>query len=534
MAKELPPQEMHIDIDKRLFNPVYYPLLNQIHKYEIYYGGAGSGKSFFIAQKKALQLTTMPGRNMICLRKQKTDCVDSCFGELFNAIKALGLAKYWKIRESPDHCMINIMNQNEIRFDGVDNIENIKSVKFKSGNVTDFWYEEATEDMEVRNVRELIRRLRDPKMKCSLTISFNPVYRTHWIKEWMETELAGLDVMILRTTYKDNLFRDPEYDQTLERLKYSDPWAYQVYALGEWGTTGISVFNSGKVNNRLNTLLKKHTEEPPSKIEFTFERAENGLPDKDTFKPFKYADGETTIYEWVNPKRPYVLAFDTAGEGSDYYAGHVIDNVTGRQVAVYRSQRDPDVCVLQIYGLGRMYNNALICPEINFDSYPLKKLQELHYPNIYQRNKPVDSYSYGYEQKLGFRTTSENRQRILSELVEWANEHIDLINDVDTLNEMLTFTRQARKQKGIFWAAEAGAHDDLIMALAIALQAREQQLCEEQAEKVELKGFWYPEQLEMAVKDGQIERHEASAYRKKHSIFGEFEQAMKGKGRYGR
>ena len=43
---------INLKISKSLFNEVYLPWLTDYsHRYEVYYGGAGSGKSVFIAQK---------------------------------------------------------------------------------------------------------------------------------------------------------------------------------------------------------------------------------------------------------------------------------------------------------------------------------------------------------------------------------------------------------------------------------------------------------------------------------------------------
>ena len=44
--------KVNLTLKKSIFNDVYYPLLLDYSKrYEVYYGGAGSGKSVFIAQK---------------------------------------------------------------------------------------------------------------------------------------------------------------------------------------------------------------------------------------------------------------------------------------------------------------------------------------------------------------------------------------------------------------------------------------------------------------------------------------------------
>jgi phage terminase large subunit len=60
---------------------------------------------------------------------------------------------------------------------------------------------------------------------------------------------------------------------------------------------------------------------------------------------------------------------------------------------------------------------------------------------------------------------------IIDELVSIVREQVNLINDIETLNEMLTFIRN---EKGRAEAMQ-GKHDDCVMALAIAYNARSQQ-----------------------------------------------------------
>ena len=44
--------KVDLKIDKKIFNEAYYPyLFDYSHRYEVFYGGAGSGKSVFVAQK---------------------------------------------------------------------------------------------------------------------------------------------------------------------------------------------------------------------------------------------------------------------------------------------------------------------------------------------------------------------------------------------------------------------------------------------------------------------------------------------------
>jgi phage terminase large subunit len=218
------------------------------------------------------------------------------------------------------------------------------------------------------------------------------------------------------------------------------------------------------------------------------------------------------VYVAPNVKHPYVAAMDTAGEGIDYYAMHVFDNITDEQVAVFHSLKLADECLIQVYGLLKMYNDALIAPEVNFSEYPLLKFKEWGYTNIYQREKPATSKKDGYEKSYGFRTTSGNRQSIIDNLIDWSKTNINKINDIDTLNEMLSFTRQVKKNKGIFMGAESGTHDDLVIALAILLKAKEQQVCEEVAEMKHIEGYWTKGELEAALYKGRVDEDAVREY----------------------
>ena len=60
---------MNIKIDKRIFNDVYYPyLLDYSHRYEVYYGGRGSGKTKFIFQKLLVKGLSEK-RRILCMMK---------------------------------------------------------------------------------------------------------------------------------------------------------------------------------------------------------------------------------------------------------------------------------------------------------------------------------------------------------------------------------------------------------------------------------------------------------------------------------
>ena len=229
-------------------------------------------------------------------------------------------------------------------------------------------------------------------------------------------------------------------------------------------STGKCYFNKANIIKRINELRNM---EPI--IRGSFSCFYDGVRIRG--KKFNEEEkGSIKIYKYPENNVPYVIGGDTAGEGSDYFTAHVINNITGEQVAVLKQQYDEIEYVKQMYCLGMFYNKALLGPESNFSTYPIQKLIELNYPNIFVRKKE-DTYSNKYEKSFGFKTTSITRPLVLGNLQEIVKDEIEKICDIETLREMLTFivNKNGRAE------AEEGYHDDLVMALAISYYIRTQQ-----------------------------------------------------------
>ena len=212
-------------------------------------------------------------------------------------------------------------------------------------------------------------------------------------------------------------------------------------------------------------------------------------PIKTGYFSFDYDGLRITNIKWVNDRNGYINLYqmpnvpaitkycaggDTAGYGSDCFTCHVLNAKTGEQVAVLKHQFDSDQYAKQMYCLGKFYNDALIGIEANFDSYPIMELQRLGYMNQYVR-EATDTYTGKTEKRFGFKTTSITRPTAISRLIEVVREHCNLINDKDTLEELLTIIRN---EKGRI-EAPVGGHDDHMMGLAIAHAIREQVVFEQ-------------------------------------------------------
>lgn len=446
---------------RRSTNRSFLDLFWDEHRYLVLCGGGGSGKSIFAGRKVLERVTTEKGHRWLVCRKVAKTLRDSCFAQLRGQ-----LAEHYpqaRARVNSSDMRIKFPNGSEILFAGLDDVEKLKSIY----DITGIWIEEASEITEA-DFNQLDIRLRtDFDQYLQMILSFNPISITHWLKQrFFDQEDPRATTH--RSTYKDNRFLTAEAVRTLEAFRDTDPYYYQVYCLGEWGVTGKTVFDGQAVSERLS-----HVPEP----------VKRGLWEAGDWTEAK--DGPVQIFREPVEGRPYVIGGDTSGEGSDFFVAQVLDNITGEQVAILRHQYDDDTFAEQVYHLGWYYNEALVGIEANFSIYPIKKLEQLGYKNQYVREQE-DTYTGGIRKAFGFKTTAITRPVIIGTLVEAMREGINAVNDRRTLEEMLTFVRNEKLRP----QAEEGAHDDCVMALAIAWYIRPRQRMTVKTPEPEGKAKW--------------------------------------------
>lgn len=230
---------INININKNIFNEVYYPyLFNYENRYEIYYGGAGSGKSYFVAQKLVLK-ALRDKRKVLVIRKVDSTQKDSCWQLILDILTKFKVLEYCKINKS-DFTII-LPNDSMFLFKGLNNSERIKSIT----NISDIWIEEATE-VTLDDFTQLDLRCRSNVPNLQLFLSFNPISKANWCyNRWFEMD--DDNTFILRTTYKDNLrFLPEQYVENLEKMIKTNPTYYKIYALGEFCSLDKLVYNNWK------------------------------------------------------------------------------------------------------------------------------------------------------------------------------------------------------------------------------------------------------------------------------------------------
>lgn len=280
------------------FNKKYLPFLKSSADTEIFFGGSSSGKSFFLAQRTILDILK-GGHNYLCLRRYGNTVTKSLFNELKKAISDLNVKDLFQIVPSQGH--ITCVNGYQILFSGMDDAEKVKSITPSKGVITDIWYEEATEGHkdEIKQLRKRLRgsaTYRGANITKRIILSFNPIYKTHWIYEdyfmpvgWLENQTyydGGKSLQILKTTYIDNDFLTEQDKRMLE--EETDPYWYNVYTLGNWGVLGDAILTNWKTEDLSGRIAE-------------FDRIRNGLDfgysaDPNAFTRVHYSPRESRIY----------------------------------------------------------------------------------------------------------------------------------------------------------------------------------------------------------------------------------------------
>lgn len=213
----------------RITNAVYYPLFGDRSRYLVLRGGAGSGKSVFVADHICIRLMREAGHNWCAFRKVAVTSRTSIFAQFGESISRLGVTSLWK-KNRTELTWTFVPNGSVFRCLGMDDPEKLKSIVGMSGA----WLEEATEflpaDLEQINLR---LRGKTPGRK-QIILSFNPVSARHWLKaRFYDTPTPN--ARLVHTTYRDNRFLDTEYEAQLNELCDRDPIMAAIYRDGLWG-----------------------------------------------------------------------------------------------------------------------------------------------------------------------------------------------------------------------------------------------------------------------------------------------------------
>ena len=218
---------INLKLKKSLFAPKFYPyLFDYSTRWEVFYGGAGSGKSYFITQKIIIRCCRESIKVLVCRRYGST-LRNSCFSLFKEILTKWKLTPYLKIRETDFN--IKFPNGSEIIMVGLDEETKLLSLN----NISTVWIEEAYE-VPKPIVEQLNLRLRGKADNQQIIMSYNPISKNSWLYDFCEVNPPE-SFRYLKTTFRDNPFLNKEYIQSLESLYTRNPAKARVFCDGEYG-----------------------------------------------------------------------------------------------------------------------------------------------------------------------------------------------------------------------------------------------------------------------------------------------------------
>jgi len=240
---------MKIKINKNIFMDAYRDHITEDkdNKINIYYGGVGSGKSYFLTQKLILYCLMNKNEGILITRKVQATLKSTVIQTIQDIIRSMKLDKVIREKKDVEDRRFIFPNGSFILLKGYDDPEKLKGVP----GITKIWLEEAT-DFNKDDFYALISRIRGKNSKnIKVYLSFNPVWVGHWINnEFFLNGTMPIDdkVKIVKTTYRDNQY----YGDTsmLLDLKVKDPRRWKIDGLGEWGVYGELIYDNWKTITR--------------------------------------------------------------------------------------------------------------------------------------------------------------------------------------------------------------------------------------------------------------------------------------------
>lgn len=180
--------------------------------------------------------------------------------------------------------------------------------------------------------------------------------------------------------------------------------------------------------------------------------------------PLERKDSGRLLVWWPpQPGREYIIGVDPAGGGSegDYACAQVIERQTGMQCAELHGHYGPQALAIKVSKLGKDYNHALVAVERNN-----------HGHGVLAYLATSEKYSRVYERggQAGWLTDAATRPAMIEYLAAVVGTAGSLFHSARFLEECRTFVRHGDGWTG----ALGGAHDDCVMAMAIAFAVRKE------------------------------------------------------------
>ncbi len=188
----------------------------------------------------------------------------------------------------------------------------------------------------------------------------------------------------------------------------------------------------------------------------------------------KEATGYLRIWQEPQIGRRYVMGLDVCYgyDTPDAGCGQVLEWQTGIHAASLWGKHPPEVLAEKAVALCKQYRDALLAVEVQgVGQFVLKRISQLGYSSpgkLYHRDWQKKYAKNELCAEAGWSTDKSTRPVMMAELAEAIRLGALTTHDQETINELGTCVIIGDKPQ-----AARGAHDDRLMALAIAWQMRQ-------------------------------------------------------------
>lgn len=248
-------------------------------RYRIFAGARATKKTVNIAGYEPIfKILSNKNKNIVMCRQDDVNNGQSTYANLCATIIHLGLTAYFRTKVSPYEIIYKPTGQ-KIVFRGCNNPTAITSIKFVRGELTDIYFEEASELESYEAFRVIDGTVRSQHEHLQITMLMNCWDKKSWIydvfwrgnleddynyletHDYADTFIPDFDLgngkglYLHKSTYKINEFRAAYKDESMQKLKKIAFEIYKVEGLGMWGNTQDATYMYFR-----NEIIKTHLE----------------------------------------------------------------------------------------------------------------------------------------------------------------------------------------------------------------------------------------------------------------------------------
>lgn len=189
------------------------------------------------------------------------------------------------------------------------------------------------------------------------------------------------------------------------------------------------------------------------------------------------------LYAKPNKYRTYILGIDTASGSPDGdFSAAVLIDITNRDeihlVATFYDRLSLKEYSKQIQKICTKYQPLVVAERNSYGQAIIEALKEAEYPYLYTQTK-FDKLTGQFTDRLGFFTSSSTRPILIAKLIATISNNVMAVKDDRLQYEFMNFIYNEKGKA----EAEKGFHDDMIMALGLALMGQDQAFYYEEEKK---------------------------------------------------